>query len=185
MAKKKTNMEAEVVGADNSIVEINNRAFNGELALSKGATAALFWVLATANIELTDEGDIADYVSLRNGKDERYWTEIDEFRKKLEKFAKAIKGSLEHCFDVGDHCDNPKNVNWSKQSYTPKWSAEGAGVAVIKNLVEKGMITVDEVLCEVSVDALVRASGIEKNKLIMMYPEAIVEEPKKKTLSIK
>lgn len=185
MAKKKP-VEAEVVGADTtSIVEINNRAFNGELSLSKGATAALFWILATANVELTDEGDIADYVTLRNGKDERYWSEINEFRKKLERFAKAIKEGLEHCFDVGDHCDNPKNVNWSKQSYTPKWSAEGAGVAVIKNLVEKGMITVDEVLCEVSVDALVRASGIEKNKLIMMYPEAIVEEPKKRTLSIK
>lgn len=56
---------------------------------------------------------------------------------------------------------------------------EGAGVEVIRSLSKKGLLTVDQALCEVTVDAVVRASGIDKNKLISMFPDAIVEEPKK------
>lgn len=76
-------------------------------------------------------------------------------------------------------------ISWSKQSYTPKWAAIGCSAKVVRALSKKGILNVDEALCELTVDAVVRASGLTKEKLIAMFPEDIVEEPKKRTLSIK
>lgn len=169
--------------ANKEVMIVTPEEMQQMLVPSEKAMDAYRFALAHAGIEM-DEGAEQEFVSQRNAKNEGF-RELVEVQKWMEKTAASIKETLKHTYNVGTEEELPANVNWSKQSYTPKWSAEGAGVAVIKNLVEKGMITVDEVLCEVSVDALVRASGIEKNKLIMMYPEAIVEEPKKRTLSIK
>jgi hypothetical protein len=55
----------------------------------------------------------------------------------------------------------------------------------VKDLESKGICTTDTALCELSVDAVIRASGLTKEKLIDMYPEQIVAKPKKRTLSIK
>ena len=76
-------------------------------------------------------------------------------------------------------------VSWSKQSYTYEWDAYGSSVQVVKDLESKGICTTDTALCELSVDAVIRASGLTKEKLIDMYPEQIVAKPKKRTLSIK
>lgn len=66
-----------------------------------------------------------------------------------------------------------------------KWKAEGCSVNVVRALSKKGLLTVDQALCELTVDDVVRASGIDKIKLAGMFPEDICEEPKKRTLSIK
>lgn len=140
-------------------------------------------------VELDEEQE-TDIVSKRNLRSAAF-RDLTEFRKRLEKLAKDIKDSTEFIYNIGgpdslpDPGEDGVKISWSKQSYTPKWAAEGAGVEVIRSLSKKGLLTVDQALCEVSVDAVVRASGIEKNKLICMFPDAIVEEPKKRTLSIK
>lgn len=137
-----------------------------------------------------DEEQEADIVSKRNLRSAAF-RDLTEFRKRLEKLAKDIKDSTEFIYNIGgpdsmpDPGEDGVKISWSKQSYTPKWAAEGAGVEVIRSLSKKGLLTVDQALCEVSVDAVVRASGIDKNKLISMFPDAIIEEPKKRTLSIK
>lgn len=137
-----------------------------------------------------DEETEADIISRRNLYSVAF-RDLTEFRKRIEKLAKDIKECTEHIYNIGGpdqlppEGDDGVKISWSKQSYTPKWAAEGAGVEVISSLSEKGLLTVDQALCEVTVDAVVRASGIDKNKLISMFPDAIVEEPKKRTLSIK
>lgn len=142
---------------------------------------------SVVGLPMTEEEE-AEFIAWRN-LNGRGFRELHEFRKILESYVKDIKTVIEHTYNIGNPDEIEQNddvkISWSKQSYTPKWAAEGAGVEVIRSLSKKGLLTVDQALCEVSVDAVVRASGIDKNKLISMFPDAIVEEPKKRTLSIK
>lgn len=161
----------------------------GAIQVSTAALEAYKFFCKYAGIEMDEEAE-ADFISHR-GKFSVGARDLTEFRKALERLVKDIKEVTEHAYNVGgpDSLPEPREdgvtISWSKQSYTPKWSAEGAGVEVIRALSKKGLLTVDQVLCEVSPDAVVRASGIAKNKLFNMFPKAIVEEPKKRTLSIK
>lgn len=161
----------------------------GAIQISNAAIEAYKFFCKYAGRPMTEEEE-ADFVSLRS-KFSVGARDLTEFRKSMERLLKDIKEVTEHSYNIGgpdslpDLGEDGVKISWSKQSYTPKWAAEGAGVEVIRSLSKKGLLTVDQALCEVSVDAVVRASGIEKNKLICMFPDAIVEEPKKRTLSIK
>ena len=55
----------------------------------------------------------------------------------------------------------------------------------MRELSKKKVCDIDTALCELSVDAVVRASGLKKEKLLDMFPEQIVGKPKKRTLTIK
>lgn len=161
----------------------------GAITVSAAAIEAYNFFRKYAGIEMDEDAE-ADFVSIR-GKFSRGARDLAEFRKALERLAKDIKEYTEHAYNIGGPDSMPVEgedgvkISWSKQSYTLKWSAEGAGVEVIRLLSKKGLLTVDQALCEVTPDAVVRASGISKDKLLYMFPTAIVEEPKKRTLSIK
>lgn len=161
----------------------------GAITISTAAIEAYKFFRNHAGIEMDEETE-ADFISHR-GKFSVGARDLTEFRKALERLAKDIKEVTEHAYNIGgpdslpDEGEDGVKISWSKQSFTLKWAAEGAGVNVIRTLSKKGLLTVDQALCEVSPDAVVRASGIDKNKLVMMFPEDIVEEPKKRTLSIK
>ena len=160
----------------------------GSLELSKSAVNAFLFAKKYAGIEL-DEETLADVISLRNGLN-RPMRELTEFRKGLEKLCKDIKEYTEHLYNLGTPEELPDGedgvkVSWSKQSYTYEWDAYGSSVQVVKDLDSKGICTTDTALCELSVDAVIRASGLTKEKLIDMYPDQIVAKPKKRTLSIK
>lgn len=161
----------------------------GAIQISTAALEAYKFFCKYAGRPMTEEEE-ADFISHR-GKFSVGARDLTEFRKALERLVKDIKEVTEHAYNVGgpdslpDLGEDGVKISWSKQSYTPKWSAEGAGVEVIRALSKKGLLTVDQALCEVSPDAVVRASGIGKDKLFNMFPDAIVEEPKKRTLSIK
>lgn len=161
----------------------------GAITISTAAIEAYKFFCRYAGLEMDEEAE-ADFISHR-GKFSVGARDLTEFRKALERLVKDIKEVTEHAYNVGGPDSLPEpgedgvKISWSKQSYTPKWSAEGAGVEVIRALSKKGLLTVDQALCEVSPDAVVRACGISKDKLFSMFPEAIVEEPKKRTLSIK
>lgn len=159
-----------------------------DIALSKSAVNAYNLALSHAGIEM-DEGEQADFITYRNGNAEGF-RELWEYKKKLETLAASIKEVVEHAFNIGSWDDLPDEksgpkISWSKQSYSQKWKAEGCSVNVVRALSKKGLLTVDQALCEISVDAVARASGIDKVKLIGMFPDDIYEEPKKRTLSIK
>ena len=161
----------------------------GAITISTAAIAAYKFFRSHAGIEMDEDAE-ADFVSHR-GKFSVGARDLTEFRKALERLCKDIKEVTEHAYNVGgpdslpDLGEDGVKISWSRRSYTLKWAAEGAGVEVIRALSKKGLLTVDQALCEVSVDAVVRASGIEKNKLICMIPDAVIEEHKKPTLSIK
>lgn len=157
------------------------------ITIPMGAVHAYRHAASVAGLPMTEEEE-ADFIAWRNlnGHGMR---ELNEFRKLLESYVKDIKAVIEHTYNIGDIDNIEQNdgvkISWSKQSFTTKWAAEGAGVEVIRALSKKGLLTVDQALCEVSPDAVIRASGISKDKLINMFPDAIVEEPKKRTLNIK
>lgn len=158
------------------------------VTVSKRAVDAYNLALSHAGIEM-DDGELADFISLRNGKAEGF-RELWEYKKQLENIVDSIKEVTEHAFNMGDWDDMPDEkfgpkISWSKQSYNYKWAAYGSSVEVVRTLSQKKICTVDTALCELTVDAVSKASGVDKMKLIDMFPDHIVAEPKKRTLSIK
>lgn len=75
-------------------------------------------------------------------------------------------------------------VSWSKQSYTYKF-AEGAAAAVAETLIDKGLVTPQQLYNTLSVTAVAKAAGLTTDKLIDMFPDTIIADPKERTLSIK
>ena len=161
----------------------------GAIQVSQVAVEAYKFFCKYAGRPMTEEEE-ADFVSLR-GKFSVGARDLTEFRKALERLCKDMKEVTEHAYNIGgpeslpDEGEDGVKISWSKQSFTLKWAAEGAGVNVIRTLSKKGLLTVDQALCEVSPDAVILASGFDTNKLVMLFPEDIVEEPTKRTLLIK
>jgi hypothetical protein len=159
----------------------------GGIEISQRAIAAFNFARKYAGKEMTDE-EQADFISHR-ALFNLGFRDLTEIRKALEALAKEMKEVTEHAYNVGtiddiEQTDGVK-ISWSKQSYSQKWKAEGSSVNVVRALSKKGLLTIDQALCELTVDAVVRASGIDKVKLIGLFPDDIGEEPKKRTLSIK
>lgn len=109
---------------------------------------------------------------------------IWELRAKAEKLVDFIKTVCKHAFNVGSDEDLPKNVSWSKQSYTQAF-ADGAGAVVCDTLIKKHLVNKEDILGAVTFPALVKASGITADKLKEMFPDTVVETPKERTLKIK
>lgn len=109
---------------------------------------------------------------------------IWELRAKAEKLVDFIKTVCKHAFNVGTDEDLPKNVSWSKQSYTQAF-ADGAGAVVCDTLIKKHLVNKEDILGAVTFPALVKASGITADKLKEMFPDTVVETPKERTLKIK
>lgn len=109
---------------------------------------------------------------------------IWELRAKAEKLVDFIKTVCKHAFNVGTDEDLPKNVSWSKQSYTQAF-ADGAGAVVCDTLIKKHLVNKEDILGAVTFTALVKASGITADKLKEMFPDTVVETPKERTLKIK
>ena len=109
---------------------------------------------------------------------------IWELRAKAEKLVDFIKTVCKHALNIGTDEDLPKNVSWSKQSYTQAF-AEGAGAVVCDTLIKKHLVNKEDILGAVTFPALVKASGITADKLKEMFPDTVIETPKERTLKIK
>lgn len=109
---------------------------------------------------------------------------IWELRAKAEKLVDFIKTVCKHAFNVGTDEDLPKNVSWSKQSYTQAF-ADGAGAVVCDTLIKKHLVNKEDILGAVTFPALVKASGITADKLKEMFPDTVIETPNERTLKIK
>jgi hypothetical protein len=109
---------------------------------------------------------------------------IWELSAKAEKLVDCIKTVCKHAFNVGSDDELPKNVSWSKQSYTQAF-ADGAGAVVCDTLIKKHLVNKEDILGAVTFPALVKASGITVDKLKEMFPDTVIETPKERTLKIK
>ena len=170
------------------VMVVTPEDIKSHIALSAAASDTLKWMIAHAGVEMDEEAQ-AEFIqqrALRVNEIRECW----ELKAWCEKAAASIKEYTEHLYNLGTPEELPDGedgvkVSWSKQSYTYEWDAYGSSVQVVKDLESKGICTTDTALCELSVDAVIRASGLTKEKLIDMYPEQIVAKPKKRTLSIK
>ena len=103
----------------------------GDIEITSAALDA-YRLARSLPVEMDEETE-ADIISRRNLYSVAF-RDLTEFRKRIEKLAKDIKECTEHIYNIGGPDQLPPEgedgvkISWSKQSYTPKWSAEGAGV---------------------------------------------------------
>lgn len=143
----------------------------------------LKFLAAHSGVEM-DEGAQQEFVAQRNARIGEI-TAIAELKAKAEKLADYLKTVLKHSFNVGSDEDLPKNVSWSKQSYTYEFE-EGQAHVIANNLIECGLIANKEQLFDcVTVSAMQKAAGITMDKMLELYHDGIVIKPKERTLKIK
>ena len=161
----------------------------GAIQISTAAIEAYKFFCRYAGIEMDEEAEV-DFISLRN-KFSVGARDLTEFRKALESLVKDIKEVTEHAYNIGGPDSLPPEgedgvkISWSKQSYTYEWTAFGSATLVAEKLKKKGLVSMEQLFAELSVNNLLHASGLTANKLIDMFPEEIAEKPKKRTLNIK
>ena len=137
-----------------------------------------------AGVEMDEETEI-EFIQKRNLK--RGWRDLWELKATFEKAAESIKVAVKHAFNIGTADELPNEgfkVSWSKQSFTYKF-AEGAAAAVAETLIDKGLVTPQQLYNTLSVTAVAKAAGITTEKLIDMMPDTIIAEPIERTLSFK
>lgn len=143
----------------------------------------LKFLASHAGVEM-DDGAQQEFVAQRNARIVEI-TSIAELKAKAEKLADYLKTVLKHAFNVGNDDDLPKNVSWSKQSYTYEFE-EGQAHVIANNLIECGLIANKEQLFDcVTVSAMQKAAGITMDKMLELYHDGIVVKPKERTLKIK
>lgn len=164
------------------VMAITEEDIKSKLTLSTSAIDTLKFLAAHAGIEM-DEGAMQEFIAQRNvrmGEISQIW----ELKAWCEKTVDFIKTVCKHAFNVGSDEDLPKNVSWSKQSYTQAF-ADGAGSVVCDTLIKKHLVNKEDILGAVTFPALVKASGITADKLKDMFPDTVIETPKERTLKIK
>ena len=159
------------------------------LAPSDRAMDAYKFAIANAGMELEPgSGEEADFIAARNNKGEG-WRDLDALRRFFEAAAKSIKECMKHAWNVGGWDDLPDGkdfkVSWSKQSYTYEWQDDGGPFTVVHDLIEKGLVTVDQLVQLLTVANISKAAGMTGEKLMEMYPQYICAKAKERTLSIK
>lgn len=157
-----------------------------ELKPTEAAIVAYKFGLENLGNDLTDEGELADFITLRNGKSG--WRELSETAKKLETLAKSIKEVLKHTWNVGSPEDLPDTkelkISWNKQSYTYDF-VEGEARVIAQSLIDSGLTTKEQLFDQLSVSGMVKAAGITTEKMLELFGEGIIVNPKERVLNIK
>ena len=163
------------------IMSFNDNDFKA-MALTASEMDTLKWMAEHAGKEM-DLKEQQEFVAQRNVRVNDI-AGIWEKKAMLEKAAEYIKVVAKHTFNVGSDDELPKNVSWSKQSYTQAF-ADGAGAVVCDTLIKKHLVNKEDILGAVTFPALVKASGFTADKLKEMFPDTVIETPKERTLKIK
>lgn len=153
------------------------------LVPSERAMDAYKFALDNAGVEM-DEGAVADFVAQRNAKAEGF-RDLAEVQKWMEKTAASIKTATKHAFNVGDPDELPDGIKWSKQGYTYEWQDDGAPFQVVNDLIEKGLVSVEQLVQLLTVAMVAKAAGVTQEKLMEMFPQYVCAKHKERTLSIK
>lgn len=164
------------------IIAFTENDING-MTLTTSVFDTLKFLAAHAGIEMDDQA-AQEFVAQRNVRANDI-ASIWELKAKAEKLADYIKTVMKHAFNVGTDEELPKNVSWSKQSYTYEFE-EGQAHVIANNLMECGLIATKEQLFDcVTVSAMQKAAGITMDKMLELYHDGIVIKPKERTLKVK
>lgn len=109
-------------------------------------------------------------------------TAISELKAKAEKLADYLKTVLKHAFNVGSDEDLPKNVSWSKQTFTDKFTDPEAAV---QKLMEIEGTPVENFARYVTPKQASEAAGITMDRLYADLGDMVERTPKERTLKIK
>lgn len=165
-----------------------------ELTAIKATPAALdayLFAVKNAGVDLKPgSGEEADFIQRRNNKSG--WRDLWELKTMLEKAAASIKEVVKHTFNVGDWDSLPEpkendgvRISWSKQSWTYEWQDDAGPHQVVHDLIEKGLVSVEQLVQLLTVANIAKAAGITGEKLMDMFPQYICAKAKERTLSIK
>lgn len=133
-----------------------------------------------AGIEM-DEEATREFVAQRNARINEI-VSISELKAKAEKLADYLKTVLKHAFNVGSDEDLPKNVIWSKQSFTDKFTDTEAAV---RKLIEIEGTPVENFARYVTPKQAAEAAGITMDRLYADLGDMVERTPKERTLKIK
>lgn len=150
---------------------------------SERAMDAYKFAIDNAGVEM-DEGAVAYFVAQRKAKSEGF-RELAEVQKWMEKTAASIKTATKHAFNVGDYDELPDGVKWSKQSYTYEWQDDEGPHQVVHDLIEKNIVSVEQLVQLLTVANISKAAGVTGEKLMEMFPQYICAKAKERILSIK
>lgn len=153
------------------------------LVPSERAMDAYKFAIDNAGVEM-DEGAVADFVAQRNAKAEGF-RDLAEVQKWMEKTAASIKTATKHAFNVGDPDELPNGIKWSKQSYTYEWQDDAGPLQVVNYLIEKGLVSVEQLVQQLTVAMVAKSAGLSQEKLMEMFPQYVCAKHKERTLSIK
>lgn len=153
------------------------------LVPSERAIDAYKFAIAHAGVEM-DEGAEADFVAQRNAKAEGF-RDLAEVQKWMEKTAVSIKTATKHAFNVGDPDELPNGIKWSKQSYSYEWQDDAGPFQVVQDLIAKNLVTVDQLVQQLTVSMVAKAAGVNQEKIMEMFPQYVCAKHKDRTFSIK
>ena len=140
----------------------------------------LKFLAAHAGVEM-DEGAQQEFIAQRNARINEI-VSISELKSKAEKLADYLKTVLKHSFNVGNDEDLPKNVSWSKQTFTDKFTDPEAAV---QKLIEIEGTPVENFARYVTPKQAAEAAGITMDRLYADLGDIVERTPKERTLKIK
>ena len=140
----------------------------------------LKFLAAHAGVEM-DEGAQQEFIAQRNARINEI-VSISELKAKAEKLADYIKTVLKHSFNVGNDEDLPKNVSWSKQTFTDKFTDPETAV---QKLMEIEGTPIENFAKYVTPKQAAEAAGITMDRLYADLGEMVERTPKERTLKIK
>ena len=140
----------------------------------------LKFLASHAGVEM-DEGAQQEFIAQRNARINEI-VSISELKAKAEKLADYIKTVLKHSFNVGNDEDLPKNVSWSIQTFTEKFTDTEAAV---QKLIEIEGTPVENFAKYVTPKQAAEAAGITMDRLYADLVDMVERTPKERTLKIK
>lgn len=150
------------------------------MTLTTSEFDTLKFLAAHAGIEM-DEGAQQEFIAQRNARIVEI-TAIAELKAKAEKLADYLKTVLKHAFNVGDADTLPKNVSWSKQTFTDKFTDTEAAVRM---LMEIEGTPIENFSKFVTPKQAAEAAGITMDRLYADLGDMVERTPKERTLKIK
>lgn len=161
------------------IIAFNEDDLNN-MTLTVSEFDTLKFLAAHAGVEM-DEGAQREFIAQRNARIGEI-TAIAELKAKAEKLADYLKTVLKHSFNVGNDEDLPKNVSWSKQTFTEKFTDAGEAV---QKLIEIEGTPIENFARYVTPKQAAEAAGITMDRLYADLGEMVERTPKERTLKIK
>ena len=140
----------------------------------------LKYLSAHAGIEMDEEAQ-REFVAQRNARINEI-VSISELKAKAEKLADYLKTVLKHAFNVGSDEDLPKNVSWSKPTFTDKFADTEAAV---QKIIEIEGTPIENFARYVTPKQAAEAAGITMDRLYADLGDMVERTPKERTLKIK